>query len=94
MEKCQITKAQESKDVKVEDKVNVYHIFCYQWHCVHGIFTTGYNCKPTLYKEILQRLIVSVWTKKRDWYENNNWLLHHDSALLHNALSIHQFLTE
>ena len=27
-------------------------------------------------------------------YENNDWMLHHDNAPSHNALSIRQFLTE
>ena len=47
-----------------------------------------------VYKEILRRLIVSVRTKRRDWYENNDWLLLYDNGLSHNALSICQFSTK
>ena len=54
----------------------------------------GTTVNQHVYKEILRRLIVSVRTKRRDRYENNDWLLHHDNAPSHNALSIPQFLTE
>ena len=54
----------------------------------------GTTVNQQVYKEILQWLIVSVQTKRRDWYENNYWLLHHDNAPSHYALTIRQFLTE
>ena len=94
MEKCRIIKAQESKDVKVEDEVNVHHIFLYQWHHAHRIFATGDNCKPTCVQGNFAKAGSLMWTKRRDWYEKNDWLLRHNNALSHNALSIHQFLTK
>ena len=36
----------------------------------------------------------SVWDKRRDLWENNVWLRHHDNAPAHSALSIRQFLME
>ena len=54
----------------------------------------GTTVSQHVYKEILRRLIVSVRTKRRDQYENNDWLLHHDNAPSHNVLTIRQFLTE
>ena len=36
----------------------------------------------------------SVWDKRRDLWENNAWVLHHDNAPAHSALSIRQFLAE
>ena len=54
----------------------------------------GTTINQHVYKEILRRLIVSVRTKRRDRYESNDWLLHHENASSHNALSIRQFLTE
>lgn len=36
----------------------------------------------------------SVREKRRDLWADNSWLLHHDNAPAHNALSIRQFLAE
>ena len=36
----------------------------------------------------------SVRDKRRDLWENNTWVLHHDNAPAHSALSIRQFLVE
>ena len=36
----------------------------------------------------------SVRDKRRDLWENNAWVLHHDNAPTHSALSIRQFLVE
>ena len=36
----------------------------------------------------------SVRDKRRDLWENNAWVLHHDNAPAHSALSIRQFLAE
>ena len=35
-----------------------------------------------------------VRDKRRDLWENNDWVLHHDNAPAHSALSIRQFLAE
>ena len=93
MEKWRITKAQESEDVEVEDEVNV-HRFGISGIVHMEFLPQGTTVNHHVYKEILRRLIVSVRTKRRDRYENNDWLLHHDNAPSHNALSIRQFLTE
>ena len=47
-----------------------------------------------VYKEILQRLLRSVREKKRDLWESNTWLLHHDNAPAHTALSMRKFLAD
>ena len=36
----------------------------------------------------------SVRDKRRDLWENNAWVLHHDNAAAHSALSTRQFLAE
>ena len=36
----------------------------------------------------------SVRDKRRDLWENNAWVLHHDNAPAHSVLSIRQFLEE
>ena len=47
-----------------------------------------------VYKEILRRLFRSVREKRRELWQDKSWLLHHDNAPAHNALSIRQFLAE
>ena len=47
-----------------------------------------------VYKEILQRLLCSVYEKRRELWQNNAWLLHQDNAPAHNALNICQFPAE
>ena len=40
----------------------------------------GQTVNQYVYKEILRRLMRSVRDKRRDLWENNTWLLHHDNA--------------
>ena len=55
---------------------------------VHFEFLSqGQTVNQYAYKEILQRLMRSVRDKRRDLWENT-WVLHHDNAPAHSALSI------
>ena len=54
----------------------------------------GQTVNQYMYKEILRRLMISLRDKKRDLWENNAWVLHHDNAPAHSTLSIRQFLVE
>ena len=48
----------------------------------------GQTVNQYVYTEILRRLMRSVRDKRRDLWENNAWVLHHDNAPAHSALSI------
>ena len=66
---------------------------------VHGIvhlefLPQGQTTNQNVYKDILRRLMRSVREKRRELWETKSWLLHHDNAPAHNALSIRQFLAE
>ena len=66
---------------------------------VHGIvhlefLLQGQTINQNIYKDILRRLMRSVREKRRELWETKSWLLHHDNAPAHNALSIRQFLAE
>ena len=66
---------------------------------VHGIvhlefLPQGQTINQNVYKDILRRLMRSVREKRREFWETKSWLLHHDNAPAHNALSIRQFLAE
>ncbi len=54
----------------------------------------GQTVNQYVYKEILRRLMRLVRDKRRNLWENNAWVLHHDNAPAHSALSIRQFLAE
>ena len=54
----------------------------------------GQTVNQYVFKEILRCLMRSVRDKRRDLWENNAWVLHHDNAPAHSALSIRQFLSE
>ena len=66
---------------------------------VHGIvhlefLPQGQTINQNVYKDILRRLMRSVREKRKELWETKSWLLHHDNAPAHNALSIRQFLAE
>ena len=48
----------------------------------------GQTVNQYVYKEILRRLMRSVRDKRRDLWENNTWVLHHNNTPAHSALSI------
>ena len=54
----------------------------------------GQTVNQYVYKEIIRRLMRSVQDKRRDLWENNAWVLLHDNAPGHSALSIRWFLAE
>ena len=60
----------------------------------HEFVPQGQTVNQHFYKEVLSRLIARIRRSMRDLWENNRWILHHDNAPAHNALSIRQFLAE
>ena len=62
---------------------------------VHSEFLPqGQTINQQVYKEILRLLLRPVREKRRELWQDKSWLLHHDNAPAHNALSIRQFLAE
>jgi hypothetical protein len=54
----------------------------------------GQTLNQDLYLEVLRRLRDAVGRKRPETWTARSWLLHHDSAPAHAALSIRQFLTK
>lgn len=54
----------------------------------------GTTVNQHVYKAILQRLREKIRRKRRDLWENGSWILHHDNAPAHAALSVREFLAE
>ena len=60
---------------------------------VHYEFVpTGQTVNQVYYLEALERLREKVRWKRPELFANNSWILHHDNAPAHTALSVRQFL--
>jgi len=46
------------------------------------------------YLEVLKQLRDAVWRKRPELWRSGEWLLHHDNATAHTALSVRYFLTK
>ncbi|CAI6344606.1 unnamed protein product [Macrosiphum euphorbiae] len=55
---------------------------------------TGQTVNQTYYKEVLIKLREKIRKKRPDQFQNRSWLLHHDNAPAHSALSIREFLAD
>ena len=60
---------------------------------VHYDFVpTGQTVNQVYYLEVLKRLREKVRQKRPERFTNNSWILHHDNAPAHTALSVREFL--
>jgi len=60
---------------------------------VHYEFVpTGQTVNQVYYLEVLERLHEKVRRKRPELFANNSWILQHDSAPAHTALSVREFL--
>ena len=64
---------------------------------ISGIFhyefvPTGQIINQVYYSELLKRLREKVRRKRPEPFANNSWILHHDNAPAHTALSVREFL--
>jgi len=89
-----VTKTQKGDDVQVQNQGVADNFFD-----VHGIvhaeiLPQGQTINQHVYKNILRRLMHSVWEKRRELWETRSWLLHHDNAPAHNALVIREIFTK
>jgi len=61
---------------------------------VHYEFVpTGQTVNQVCYLEVLERLHEKVRQKRPELFDNNSWILHHNNAPAHTALSVREFLT-
>ena len=60
---------------------------------VHYEFVpAGQTVNKVYYLEVLKRLREKVRRKRPELFANNSWILHHDNAPAHTALSVREFL--
>jgi len=53
---------------------------------------TGQTVNQVYYLEVLERLCEKGRWKRPELFTNNSWILHHDTAPTHTALSVREFL--
>jgi hypothetical protein len=53
---------------------------------------TGHTVNQVYYLEVLKRLGEEVKTETTQLFANNSWILYHDNAPSHTALSVREFL--
>jgi len=58
----------------------------------YELLPTGQKVKQVYYLEVLGRLHEKVRRKGPKLLANNSWILHHDNAPAHTALSVKEFL--
>jgi len=68
--------------------------FFYIGGIVHYEFVpNGQTVSQAYYLEVLERLREEVRWKRPELFANNSWILHHNNAPAHTALSAREFLT-
>lgn len=67
-------------------------LFKLETRCPLQICTTWSEVSKQLYQEILSRLSDAVHRKRLELWENQSWMLHHDSAPAHGSLLVHSYL--
>ena len=66
---------------------------CIARRIVHYEFVpTGQTVNQVSYLEVLKMLREEVRRKRPEIFANNSWILHHDNAPAHKALSVREFL--
>ena len=92
MEVFRITKTKEGQNVQIQDRSDAHHFFDQKGLVHHEFVPEGQTVNQNFYKEVLGRLHDRVRRSRRNLWENHSWLLHHDNAPAHTALSMRQFL--
>ena len=59
---------------------------------VAALDKTGKTVNQVYYFEVLKRLREKVRWKRPELFANNSWILRHDNAAAHTALSVREFL--
>ena len=90
---CKLSLSQESENEQIQNQINAYFFFFYSQGIVHKEFVPpGQTVNQTFYREVLERLRKRV-ARVRPGTERT-WMLHHDNAPCHTAVSINEFLAE
>jgi len=71
------------------NKVRELASVCLPWQ---ELVLTGQRVNHIYYLEVMKRLREKVRRKRPELFASNSWILHHDNAPAHTALSVRVFL--
>ena len=90
MEDCQFPMTKKVPSFQIKSQKNFAEV--YISGIVHYEFVpTGQTVNQVYYLEVLKRLSEKVRRKRPELFANS-WILHHDNAPAHTALSVREFL--
>jgi len=77
-------------------KIKVMLVVLFDWKGIvhHEFVPCGQMVNKQFYQEILMCLRDAVHRKKPEFWENQNWMLHHDNAPAHAQLLICSYLAK
>ena len=73
-------------------KVMLITFFDHQGMVHHEFVPHGQTVNQHFYKDVLTCLVTKIRQKRRAFWAGKTWILHHDNAPVHTALSVKQFL--
>ena len=89
---CKLSPSQESENERIQNEIHD-KLFFYSQGIVHNEFVPpGHTVNQTFYREVLGRFRKRM-ARVRPGIERT-WMLHHDNAPCHTAVSINEFLAE
>ena len=77
---------------KSQVKVMLITFFDHQGIVHHEYVPHDQTVNQHFYTEVLTRMMAKIRHKRRELWVSNTWILHHDNAPAHAALSVRQFL--
>ena len=82
---------QKIPSVQIKSQNNVADFFHIRGIVHYEFVPAGQTVNQVYYLEVLERLSERVRRKRPERFANNSWILHHDDAPAHTALSVREF---
>ena len=92
MEDCQFPTTKRIPPVQIKSQNDFAKFFDIGGIVHYEFVPTGQTLNQVYYLEVLERLRERVRRKRPERFANNSWILHHDNAPAHTALSVREFL--
>jgi len=94
MEDCQFPTTKNIPSVQIKNQNKFADFFFHVKGIVHyESVPNGQTVNQVYLLEVLERLREKVRRKRPEIFSSNSWILHHDNAPAHTALSVRKFLT-
>jgi len=94
MEKCIICETKKARQVKSNVKTMLICFFDIKGLVYFEFVPQGQTVNQQFYLELLKRFRDVARRNRPELWRSGEWLLHHDNAPAHTALSVRQFLTK